>query len=177
MRTRRDNQSERFLPSTSMHVSSGFFTSSYSTKCSCAKFARKKKVLLTRGSNVVCVSALVIVVDDIHASGCVLLQGHHLRLVTLNHFSNQFYDLIEIFRIGGHAPYTNYWFLSVLCLLWSELFVRAPIPCPSLVLQVTTTSIEGSLVLKQLHSSHSSSSDILIVCNSFEGITDLRVEL
>ncbi len=41
----------------------------------------------------------------------------NLRFVTLNHFANQFYDLIEIFRIGGHAPYTNYLFLGALCLL------------------------------------------------------------
>jgi hypothetical protein len=37
-----------------------------------------------------------------------------LRLVTLNHFTNQFYDLMEIFRIGGHALYTNYLFLGAL---------------------------------------------------------------
>jgi len=34
----------------------------------------------------------------------------------------QFYDLIEIFRIGGFAPDTNYLFLgmSVVCILWSN---------------------------------------------------------
>jgi len=30
----------------------------------------------------------------------------------LNHPPSQFYDLIEIFRIGGHAPNTNYLFLG-----------------------------------------------------------------
>jgi len=66
-----------------------------------------------RESNVVHVSAPVTVVGDIH--GCALPQSHHhLRLVTLNHFSSQFYDLIEIFRIGGYAPYTNYLFLGAI---------------------------------------------------------------
>ena len=135
------------------------------------EICEKTKEVLMRESNVVHVSAPVTVVGDIH--GCALLQSHHLRLVTLNHFSSQFYDLIEIFRIGGYAPYTNYLFLGALCLAESESSARAPIPYPSLVLQVTT-SIEGSLVLKQYRSSHASSSDILIVCNSFEGITNLE---
>jgi hypothetical protein len=39
--------------------------------------------------------------------------SHLFSLVILNHFSSQFYDLIEIFRIGGYAPYTNYLFLGV----------------------------------------------------------------
>ena len=82
---------------------------------------------------------------------------------------SQFYDLIEIFRIGGYAPYTNYLFLGALSM--PESFARAPIPDPSLVLQVIT-SIEGSLVLKRYPCSHASSSDILIVCNSFAGITN-----
>lgn len=30
----------------------------------------------------------------------------------LNHPPSQFYDLIEIFRIGGYAPHTNYLFLG-----------------------------------------------------------------
>lgn len=30
-----------------------------------------------------------------------------------NHVSSQFYDLIEIFRIGGYAPNTNYLFLGL----------------------------------------------------------------
>lgn len=30
----------------------------------------------------------------------------------LSNHSSQFYDLIEIFRIGGYAPNTNYLFLG-----------------------------------------------------------------
>ncbi|KAF7357822.1 Serine/threonine-protein phosphatase [Mycena venus] len=51
----------------------------------------KTKEVLMRESNVVHVSAPITVVGDIHG---------------------QFYDLIEIFRIGGFAPSTNYLFLG-----------------------------------------------------------------
>jgi serine/threonine-protein phosphatase PPG1 len=51
----------------------------------------KTKELLMRESNVVHVRAPVTVVGDIHG---------------------QFFDLIEIFRIGGNCPDTNYLFLG-----------------------------------------------------------------
>ncbi|KAF7376570.1 Serine/threonine-protein phosphatase [Mycena sanguinolenta] len=51
----------------------------------------KTKEVLMRDSNVVHVSAPITVVGDIHG---------------------QFYDLVEIFRIGGFAPSTNYLFLG-----------------------------------------------------------------
>jgi len=35
-----------------------------------------------------------------------------LKSFTINCHSSQFYDLIEIFRIGGYAPHTNYLFLG-----------------------------------------------------------------
>lgn len=46
-----------------------------------------------RESNVVHVKAPITVVGDIHG---------------------QFYDLIEIFRIGGYCPDTNYLFLGII---------------------------------------------------------------
>lgn len=52
----------------------------------------KTKELLMRESNVVHVKAPVTVVGDIHG---------------------QFFDLIEIFRIGGYCPDTNYLFLGI----------------------------------------------------------------
>ncbi|KAJ3719019.1 Metallo-dependent phosphatase-like protein [Lentinula guzmanii] len=55
------------------------------------EICEKTKEVLMRESNVVHVSAPVTVVGDIHG---------------------QFYDLIEIFRIGGYAPNTNYLFLG-----------------------------------------------------------------
>ena len=51
----------------------------------------KTKELLMRESNVVHVQAPVTVVGDIHG---------------------QFFDLIEIFKIGGYCPDTNYLFLG-----------------------------------------------------------------
>lgn len=33
-------------------------------------------------------------------------------MLTCHSFSRQFYDLIEIFRIGGYSPHTNYLFLG-----------------------------------------------------------------
>jgi serine/threonine-protein phosphatase PPG1 len=53
----------------------------------------KTKELLMRESNVVHVQAPVTVVGDIHG---------------------QFYDLIEIFKIGGYCPDTNYLFLGTI---------------------------------------------------------------
>ncbi|CAG8504309.1 11097_t:CDS:2 [Paraglomus brasilianum] len=55
------------------------------------EICEKTKELLMRESNVIHISAPVTVVGDIHG---------------------QFYDLIEIFRIGGYCPYTNYLFLG-----------------------------------------------------------------
>ncbi|KAK0430188.1 Metallo-dependent phosphatase-like protein [Armillaria borealis] len=55
------------------------------------EICEKTKEVLMRESNVVHVSAPVTVVGDIHG---------------------QFYDLVEIFRIGGYAPNTNYLFLG-----------------------------------------------------------------
>lgn len=55
----------------------------------------KTKELLMRESNVVHVRAPVTVVGDIHG---------------------QFFDLIEIFKIGGYCPDTNYLFLGTLLL-------------------------------------------------------------
>jgi len=52
----------------------------------------KTKELLMRESNVVHVRAPVTVVGDIHG---------------------QFFDLIEIFKIGGYCPDTNYLFLGM----------------------------------------------------------------
>jgi len=55
------------------------------------EICEKTKEILMRESNVVHISAPVTVVGDIHG---------------------QFYDLIEIFRIGGFCPDTNYLFLG-----------------------------------------------------------------
>lgn len=52
----------------------------------------KTKELLMRESNVVHVKAPITVVGDIHG---------------------QFFDLIEIFKIGGYCPDTNYLFLGM----------------------------------------------------------------
>ncbi|RUS15774.1 Metallo-dependent phosphatase-like protein [Endogone sp. FLAS-F59071] len=55
------------------------------------EICEKTKELLMRESNVVHIKAPVTVVGDIHG---------------------QYYDLIEIFRIGGYCPSTNYLFLG-----------------------------------------------------------------
>lgn len=52
----------------------------------------KTKELLMKESNVVHIQAPVTVVGDIHG---------------------QFFDMIEIFKIGGYCPDTNYLFLGV----------------------------------------------------------------
>jgi hypothetical protein len=62
----------------------------------------KTKELLMLESNVVHIAAPVTVVGDIHG---------------------QFFDLIEIFRIGGFCPDTNYLFLGIVSKLapvWSS---------------------------------------------------------
>lgn len=55
------------------------------------EICEKTKEVLMRESNVVHIASPVTVVGDIHG---------------------QFHDLIEIFRIGGSAPSTNYLFLG-----------------------------------------------------------------
>lgn len=67
-----------------------------------------------RESNVVHVKAPVTVVGDIHG---------------------QFYDLIEIFRIGGYCPDTNYLFLGT-----SFDTLLAPSPLTQLCYQATTST-------------------------------------
>jgi serine/threonine-protein phosphatase PPG1 len=57
------------------------------------EICEKTKEVLMRESNVVHVSSPVTVVGDIHG---------------------QFHDLIEIFRIGGAPPDTNYLFLGMI---------------------------------------------------------------
>lgn len=81
------------------------------------EICEKTKELLMRESNVVHISAPVTVVGDIH--GCVLLSPRQTRRcygrTGADHFlatCSQFYDLIEIFRIGGYSPHTNYLFLG-----------------------------------------------------------------
>lgn len=71
------------------------------------EICEKTKEVLMRESNVVHVSAPVTVVGDIH--GWV---PFHNSWPSLIGHSSQFYDLIEIFRIGGYAPNTNYLFLG-----------------------------------------------------------------
>ena len=71
-----------------------------------------------RESNVVHISAPVTVVGDIHGFVIPLPPpsgepiDDFFTLFSSN--SSQFYDLIEIFRIGGYAPHTNYLFLGKL---------------------------------------------------------------
>ena len=65
----------------------------------------KAKELLMKESNVVHISAPVTVVGDIHG---------------------QFFDMIEIFKIGGFCPDTNYLFLGMTAIQgWED--VRADI--------------------------------------------------
>lgn len=54
----------------------------------------KTKELLMKESNVVHIAAPVTVVGDIHG---------------------QFFDMLEIFKIGGKCPDTNYLFLGKIC--------------------------------------------------------------
>ena len=71
------------------------------------EICEKTKEILMRESNVVHVSAPVTVVGDIHGYARALAQ-----FPAVSPRSRQFYDLLEIFRIGGYAPNTNYLFLG-----------------------------------------------------------------
>ncbi|EHL01537.1 putative serine/threonine-protein phosphatase C22H10.04 [Glarea lozoyensis 74030] len=68
----------------------------------------KTKELLMQESNVVHVQAPVTVVGDIHG---------------------QFYDLIEIFKIGGWCPDTNYLFLDMFDFLTLSVVINNQIFC------------------------------------------------
>jgi hypothetical protein len=84
----------------------------------------KTKELLMRESNVVHVRAPVTVVGDIHG---------------------QFYDLIEIFKIGGWCPDTNYLFLGRSC-PFSLIGAKRLADSPS---QQATTSTEACLASRR----------------------------
>jgi serine/threonine-protein phosphatase PPG1 len=75
------------------------------------EICEKTKEVLMRESNVVHVSAPVTVVGDIH--GYLQMSFGHARVKLTLFVGRQFYDLIEIFRIGGFAPDTNYLFLGL----------------------------------------------------------------
>ena len=85
------------------------------------EICEKTKEVLMRESNVVHISAPVTVVGDIHGfvisrPPCPIPLASQLTIFPPYFSSNssQFYDLIEIFRIGGYAPHTNYLFLGKL---------------------------------------------------------------
>jgi hypothetical protein len=80
----------------------------------------KTKELLMQESNVVHVQAPVTVVGDIHG---------------------QFYDLIEIFKIGGWCPDTNYLFLGKQPACW--------LPGSVLIFTKAIMLIEACLALKR----------------------------
>ena len=65
----------------------------------------KTKELLMKESNVVHIAAPVTVVGDIHG---------------------QFFDMIEIFKIGGFCPDTNYLFLGKKDSDWSTFLTATP---------------------------------------------------
>ncbi|KKA27671.1 hypothetical protein TD95_001261 [Thielaviopsis punctulata] len=81
----------------------------------------KTKELLMRESNVVHVKAPVTVVGDIHG---------------------QFFDLIEIFRIGGFCPDTNYLFLGMpaASLFFSPCYYRATITTITTITTIIPTN-------------------------------------
>lgn len=75
------------------------------------EICEKTKEVLMRESNVVHISSPVTVVGDIHGYDA----NHHFeppRRFLIHIGGRQFYDLLEIFRIGGFAPNTNYLFLG-----------------------------------------------------------------
>jgi hypothetical protein len=71
--------------------------------------------------------------------------------------ASQFYDLIEIFRIGGYSPHTNYLFLGTLAISNVK-------PTLSLGFQATM-SIAVCSASKRYPSLHASSYDILTEYN------------
>lgn len=85
------------------------------------EICEKTKEVLMRESNVVHVSAPVTVVGDIH--GYLQMSLRHARVGLILSAGRQFYDLIEIFRIGGFAPDTNYLFLGVSAVCGSHSFL------------------------------------------------------
>ena len=78
----------------------------------------KVKEILINESNVHSVQAPVIVVGDVHGyawAGAKASDGLKSGVVALTSeilFHRQFYDVLEIFKIGGYCPDTNYLFLG-----------------------------------------------------------------
>jgi hypothetical protein len=101
------------------------------------EICEKTKEVLMREGNVVHVQAPVTVVGDIHGCGSYSIRCF-LEMCLLGQETDypffpysQFYDLVEIFRIGGYAPSTNYLFLGTHDLYQTHLCGRLLIlyPC------------------------------------------------
>lgn len=82
----------------------------------------------------------------------------------------QFYDLVEIFRIGGFAPYTNYLFLGTTALRSTARGHRSADACAG---SQVTTWIEGFSASRPSPSSPASSFGIPTECSLSEGTTSL----
>lgn len=63
------------------------------------------KELLLNESNVLTLKSPVTVVGDVHGCGITFL-------VLTHSFRRQFFDLLELFKVGGKPPDTNYLFLG-----------------------------------------------------------------
>lgn len=84
-------------------------------------------------------------------------------------FTSQFYDLIEIFRIGGYSPHTNYLFLGGCRLFIDSIARRAHLKMQEIMWT------EDSSLSRLYHYLPVSSCDIRIVCSWFVAI--MRVGL
>lgn len=77
------------------------------------EICEKTKEILMRESNVVQIQSPVTVVGDLHGYNLFKSFMSIASLTHLVHVSHsQYLDLIEIFRIGGYSPHTNYLFLG-----------------------------------------------------------------
>lgn len=127
------------------------------------EICEKTKEVLMRESNVVHISAPVTVVGDIHGSVLAIWSTNHLLKKAL--LSSQFYDLIEIFRIGGYAPHTNYLFLG-------SSYTHVPQKLSNSTCPKAITWTEAYSASKRYHYLPVSNYGTQIGCNLSEEITN-----
>ena len=94
----------------STHAYSNYYKNSSFTRHCSAKYARKRRRSLCASQMLFMLAHQLLLLVISMGESSPTINIYYKELIE---FRRQFYDLIEIFRIGGYAPNTNYLFLGM----------------------------------------------------------------